>query len=50
MKGRSFITNPEEERLLGTQAFRQKIANAIASGVISYFNWFDNHKAHSKRG
>ncbi|WP_313486630.1 N-acetylmuramoyl-L-alanine amidase AmiA [Atlantibacter hermannii] len=46
----SFITNPEEERLLGTQAFRQKIANAIASGVISYFNWFDNHKAHSKRG
>ena len=40
----SFITNPEEERLLGTTAFRQKIANAIASGVISYFNWFDNQK------
>ena len=43
----SFITNPEEERLLGTAAFRQKIANAIASGIISYFNWFDNQKAHS---
>ena len=40
----SFITNPEEERLLGTAAFRQKIANAIASGIISYFNWFDNQK------
>lgn len=45
----SFITNPEEERLLGTTAFRQKIANAIASGIISYFNWFDNQKAHVKR-
>ncbi len=45
----SFITNPEEERLLGTTAFRQKIANAIASGIISYFNWFDNQKAHSRK-
>ncbi|MGU7800821.1 hypothetical protein ACV2ZF_26725, partial [Escherichia coli] len=23
--------------------------NAIASGVISYFNWFDNQKAHSRK-
>ncbi|HKS32230.1 MAG TPA: N-acetylmuramoyl-L-alanine amidase AmiA [Enterobacteriaceae bacterium] len=46
----SFITNPAEEKLLGTTAFRQKIASAIASGVISYFNWFDNHKAHTKKG
>lgn len=45
----SFITNPGEEKLLGTTAFRQKIANAIASGVISYFNWFDNHKKHGKK-
>lgn len=45
----SFITNPNEEKLLGTTAFRQKIANAIASGIISYFHWFDNQKAHSKR-
>ena len=45
----SFITNPDEERLLGTTAFRQKIANAIASGIISYFNWFDNQKAHSRK-
>lgn len=46
----SFITNPEEERLLGTTAFRQKIAHAIAAGVVNYFSWFDNQKAHSKRG
>ncbi|WP_312927473.1 hypothetical protein, partial [Pseudescherichia sp.] len=26
-----------------------KIATAIASGVLSYFSWFDNHKAHSKK-
>lgn len=45
----SFITNPAEEKLLGTTAFRQKIANAIAAGVISYFNWFDNHKTHGKK-
>ncbi|MFG6656597.1 N-acetylmuramoyl-L-alanine amidase AmiA [Scandinavium sp. M-37] len=45
----SFITNPGEEKLLGTAAFRQKIANAIASGIVSYFNWFDNQKAHVKR-
>ncbi|OAT30655.1 N-acetylmuramoyl-L-alanine amidase [Buttiauxella brennerae ATCC 51605] len=45
----SFITNPGEEKLLGTPAFRQKIANAIASGIISYFHWFDNQKAHSKK-
>lgn len=44
----SFITNPQEERLLGTRAFRQKIATAIADGITSYFNWFDNHKAHTK--
>lgn len=46
----SFITNPAEERLLGTTAFRQKIATAIASGVIGYFNWFDNHKTHTRKG
>ncbi len=45
----AFITNPGEEKLLGTTAFRQKIANAIAAGVISYFNWFDNHKTHGKK-
>lgn len=45
----SFITNPGEEKLLGTAAFRKKIANAIASGVISYFHWFDNQKAHSRK-
>ncbi|MCX8956724.1 N-acetylmuramoyl-L-alanine amidase AmiA [Erwinia psidii] len=37
----SFITNPEEERLLGSSAFRQKIASAIADGITSYFDEFD---------
>ena len=45
----SFITNQAEEKLLGTAAFRQKNASAIADGVLSYFSWFDNHKAHTKR-
>lgn len=43
----SFITNPKEEKLLGTQAFRQKIAKAIAEGIISYFHWFDHQKSHA---
>ncbi|WP_158782579.1 N-acetylmuramoyl-L-alanine amidase AmiA [Pantoea sp. BAV 3049] len=37
----SFITNPSEERLLGTTAFRQKIASAIVDGIVGYFNEFD---------
>ncbi|PLV63273.1 N-acetylmuramoyl-L-alanine amidase AmiA [Erwinia sp. B116] len=37
----SFITNPAEERLLGTTAFRQKIAAAIADGIVSFFNEYD---------
>ncbi|URQ59877.1 N-acetylmuramoyl-L-alanine amidase AmiA [Pantoea alhagi] len=37
----SFITNPAEERLLGTTAFRQKIARAIADGIVSFFVEFD---------
>ncbi|VDY39797.1 N-acetylmuramoyl-L-alanine amidase [Salmonella enterica subsp. enterica serovar Daytona] len=32
-----------------TTAFRQKIATAIANGIISYFHWFDNQKAHTKK-
>ncbi|KOC92354.1 N-acetylmuramoyl-L-alanine amidase AmiA [Winslowiella iniecta] len=39
----SFITNPAEERLLGTTAFRQKIAGAIVDGIVSYFDEFDRH-------
>ncbi|KGT92553.1 N-acetylmuramoyl-l-alanine amidase I [Erwinia typographi] len=39
----SFITNPSEERLLGTTAFRKKIATAIVGGIVSYFNEFDAH-------
>ncbi len=41
----SFITDPNEEKLLGTTAFRQKIATAIANGIISYFHWFDNSES-----
>lgn len=37
----SFITNPQEERLLGTTAFRQKIAAAIVAGITSFFSEFD---------
>lgn len=33
----SFITNPQEEHLLGTPQFRMKIAKAIAGGIESYF-------------
>ncbi|QDY44354.1 N-acetylmuramoyl-L-alanine amidase [Candidatus Pantoea soli] len=33
----SFITNPNEEVLLGTQVFRMKIAHAIAGGIMRYF-------------
>ena len=37
----SFITNPREEQLLGTPAFRRKIATAIASGITRYFDEYD---------
>ncbi|CAI1933548.1 N-acetylmuramoyl-L-alanine amidase AmiA [Serratia proteamaculans] len=43
----SFITNPAEERLLGTTAFREKIARAIADGVISFFSYYDTHQRKS---
>lgn len=34
----SFITNPDEERLLSTHAFRKKIAGAITAGIINFYN------------
>ncbi|GAA0489498.1 MULTISPECIES: N-acetylmuramoyl-L-alanine amidase [Tatumella] len=34
----SFITNPQEEHLLGTPQFRMNIARAIAGGIESYFS------------
>lgn len=33
----AFITNPGEERKLGTGAFQQRIANSIFDGIQSYF-------------
>lgn len=41
----SFITNPREEQLLGTSAFRQTIASAIANGIIKYFDEYDRRQA-----
>jgi len=41
----SFITNPREEQLLGTTAFRQTIASAIANGIIKYFDEYDRRQA-----
>lgn len=41
----SFITNPHEELLLGTPAFRHKIATAIASGIVNYFAAYDRRQA-----
>ncbi|PVZ82845.1 N-acetylmuramoyl-L-alanine amidase AmiA [Serratia sp. S1B] len=40
----SFITNPYEEQLLGTTAFREKIARAIADGVVNFFQYYDAHQ------
>lgn len=45
----SFITNPAEERRLGTTAFRQKFASAIVEGIVSYFNAFDAHNRRPGR-
>ncbi|WP_416411958.1 N-acetylmuramoyl-L-alanine amidase AmiA [Pantoea sp. App145] len=41
----SFITNPHEEQLLGTPAFRRKIASAIADGIVNYFEEYDRRQA-----
>lgn len=38
----SFITNPQEEKLLGTAVFRHKIATAITNGILSYFTHIKN--------
>ena len=35
-----YITNPQEERLLKTSSYQQKIAAALLGGVINYFNQY----------
>jgi N-acetylmuramoyl-L-alanine amidase len=40
----SFITNHQEEQLLGTRAFRQEIASAIGEGIVNFFAYFDAHE------
>lgn len=32
-----FISNPEEERLLNTEEYKQKMVNAIYNGILLYF-------------
>ena len=34
----SFISNPEEERLLSSDAYRMELAKSIAEGINAYFN------------
>ncbi len=43
----SFITNPAEEKLLGTSVFRNHIAAAISDGIINFFNQ-QNNRARSQ--
>jgi len=34
----SFISNPEEEKLLDDEAYREKLASSVVSGIHSYFS------------
>ncbi|HCZ12846.1 MAG TPA: N-acetylmuramoyl-L-alanine amidase [Nitrospiraceae bacterium] len=34
----SFISNPEEEKLLDDEAYREKLASSVISGIHSYFS------------
>jgi N-acetylmuramoyl-L-alanine amidase len=34
----SFISNPEEEKLLATESYRQTVAYSIVSGINAYFS------------
>jgi len=47
-----FISNPTEEKNLGSRAYRQKLAKAMASGIKNYFatnpipgTWYAQHKS-----
>lgn len=35
-----YLTNQEEEALLGTDAYRQKLAEGIYHGIVKYFNMY----------
>jgi N-acetylmuramoyl-L-alanine amidase len=37
----SFITNHKEEQLLDTSAFRRNMAQAIAHGIVNFFDYFE---------
>ncbi len=34
----SFISNPDEEKLLSTDSYRQELAHSLVSGINAYFN------------
>ncbi len=34
----AFISNPEEEKLLTAESYRQKLAYSIVSGINAYFS------------
>lgn len=36
----AFLSNPADEKLLATDAYRQKLAQGIYDGVVDYFNQF----------
>ena len=36
----AFLSNPHDEALLATDAYRQKLAEGIYAGVVDYFNQF----------
>ncbi|WP_413737659.1 N-acetylmuramoyl-L-alanine amidase AmiA [Sodalis sp. RH21] len=40
----SFITNHQEEQLLETSAFQDRIALAISNGIVDFFAYFDAHQ------
>lgn len=40
----SYISNPEEERLLSTDSYRMEIAKAVVEGIKNYFLHTDNIK------
>jgi N-acetylmuramoyl-L-alanine amidase len=45
-----FLTNPREERLLGTEAFLRALASAIADGIERFFRQGDESFRDGERG
>jgi N-acetylmuramoyl-L-alanine amidase len=41
-----FISHPSEEKLISSEAGQEKIARAIADGILNYKNRFEKNGAH----